>query len=308
MPALIGIVIVLLVGTWIWGKIEDAYHATIGKVTNGDSLSLILLFAFCAFVLVCLCINMFGRRKTAGTDGTPNNRPQSAAGGIQKLPQNAILGRYTDGVVDNLAIGAGGKDSVRIPLHISYLGGSGIPTDRNIDVLSYTLGWTPKHVVVPLYLTAFCHLRNTQRTFRADRILDAYDPETGEEIQDLCAYLDEKAPLCPREPKYAGDDIELPNNRRREPSRDTILIPTSPCNLVVEYEDQNGPETSVGTVESFTYVVNQRVTVVIDINIRRASDQKTQIVKYRQVTSATDPASGGAIPSLGEWLWSHRIR
>lgn len=308
MPALIGIIIVLLVGTWIWGKIEDAYHATIGKMMSGDNLSLILLVVFCATVPVCLCISMFGRRRIAGTSGVAEDHSQGEAVHIQQLPQHARLGRYTDGVVDDLAIGAGGKDSIRIPLHISYLGGSGTPTDRNIDVLSYTLGWTPTHVVVPLYLTAFCHLRNAQRMFRADRILDAYDPETGEEIQDLRTYLDEKAPLCPREPKYAGDDIELPNSRRREPSRDTILIPISPCNVMVDYEDQNGPETCVGTVESFTYVVNQRVTVLVDINIRRAFDQKMQVIKYRQVTSATDPASGNAIPSLGEWLWSHRIR
>lgn len=308
MPALIGIIIVLLVGTWIWGKIEDAYHATFGKVMSGDSLVMRLTFGFCAVGMIVLTVRMFGRRDADRTRNVPHGTSPSTAAYSQKLPQHARLGRYTAGVVDDLTVGAGRTDSIRIPLHISYLGGSGMPTDRNIDVLSYTLGWTPTHVVVPLYLIAFCRLRNAQRMFRADRILDAYDPETGEEIQDLRAYLDEKAPLCPREPKYAGDDIEQPNSRRREPSRDTILIPISPCNVMVDYEDQNGPETCVGTVESFTYVVNQRVTVLVDINLRRAFDQKTQVIKYRQVTSATDPASGSVIPSLGEWLWSHRIR
>lgn len=36
------------------------------------------------------------------------------------------------------------------------------------------------------YLQAYCHLRKENRTFRVDRIVEVFDPKTGEIIGNIC--------------------------------------------------------------------------------------------------------------------------
>jgi hypothetical protein len=38
----------------------------------------------------------------------------------------------------------------------------------------------------PTAITAFCHLRQKERTFAIKGILSAIDPDSGEEVEDLC--------------------------------------------------------------------------------------------------------------------------
>jgi len=44
----------------------------------------------------------------------------------------------------------------------------------------------------PMMITAFCHLRGSQRVFRADRIESLFDPETGEVFRAVNLRVEDK--------------------------------------------------------------------------------------------------------------------
>jgi DNA polymerase-3 subunit epsilon len=68
-----------------------------------------------------------------------------------------------------------------------YLAGSDPTARRIVDVLSIAAeDGSPKAIV------GFCHLRNTRRKFRIDRIGGLFDPDTGEPLATACV-----APLPP---------------------------------------------------------------------------------------------------------------
>lgn len=74
-----------------------------------------------------------------------------------------------------------------IPLNvnvtISYEDREGTISERKISAVSYD-GYR--------YLNAFCHLRNGPRTFKIDKIKSCTDTITGEIIEDVQAYFNEK--------------------------------------------------------------------------------------------------------------------
>jgi hypothetical protein len=45
----------------------------------------------------------------------------------------------------------------------------------------------------PAYITAYCHLRHAPRTFRSDRIVGFFDPETGEAMRNVTIGADGEA-------------------------------------------------------------------------------------------------------------------
>lgn len=47
-----------------------------------------------------------------------------------------------------------------------------------------------------IYINAYCELRNDLRTFRCDRIIAAFHPDTGEAITDLQGYLHSLPPAA----------------------------------------------------------------------------------------------------------------
>lgn len=73
-----------------------------------------------------------------------------------------------------------------IRLKIKYLDGKGQTTERVVNVYKFgeaTHGW---------FFLAYCELREENRTFRSDRILECVDIKTGEFINNLPALLIEQ--------------------------------------------------------------------------------------------------------------------
>lgn len=78
------------------------------------------------------------------------------------------------------------KDST-VQLRIGYEDAYGRKTDRNIDVRLFGSDSYGEALI-----SAFCHLRGEPRTFRVDRVAWAIDRETGEMIESLPEWLEEK--------------------------------------------------------------------------------------------------------------------
>ncbi len=76
-------------------------------------------------------------------------------------------------------------------LRIDYTDGAGSRTTRDIRLMKYG-PWDGGAI-----LWAYCHLRQANRTFRTDRIISCTDIETGEVIENLEGWLDEKYRASP---------------------------------------------------------------------------------------------------------------
>jgi hypothetical protein len=69
---------------------------------------------------------------------------------------------------------------VKVDLQFTYKKSKGKTTNRAVSVTGYDGS---------AYLKGFCKLRNSNRTFRIDRILNAVNTETGEIIENIPDYL-----------------------------------------------------------------------------------------------------------------------
>ena len=74
--------------------------------------------------------------------------------------------------------------NIKKKLSIKYKDGQGQVTKRDIDV--YKFGRTSYGG----FILAVCNLRNANRSFRTDRILECIDLETGEFIKDVASFLE----------------------------------------------------------------------------------------------------------------------
>lgn len=72
-----------------------------------------------------------------------------------------------------------------LPLLIHYRGTDGQESQRLITCKSIS------DRVGTRYLTAYCHARNAVRSFRLDRIVDLFDPSTGEALGGVQDYFDQ---------------------------------------------------------------------------------------------------------------------
>jgi hypothetical protein len=87
-------------------------------------------------------------------------------------------------------------DGKAIPqFHIVYVGDDGARTGRTI----YVKGWSRRRGVT--YFTSWCFLRDEERIFRSDRIIEA-TLENGRPITDIAAYLS-------KQPSSGGQDLRL---------------------------------------------------------------------------------------------------
>jgi len=76
-------------------------------------------------------------------------------------------------------------------LRIDYRDGAGSRTTRNIRLMKYG-AWEGGAI-----LWAYCHLRRANRTFRTDRIISCTDLDTGEIIENLEVWLENKYQASP---------------------------------------------------------------------------------------------------------------
>lgn len=85
--------------------------------------------------------------------------------------------------------------TVHAKLRFGYTDGAGKQTERRVAVSRFG-GLGPDTLVI-----GRCHTRNATRTFRADRIESCIDEETGEVIEDVRLYLQEKYDASPEKTK-----------------------------------------------------------------------------------------------------------
>jgi len=81
--------------------------------------------------------------------------------------------------------------NISADLRIDYRDGVGSSSTRNIRLMKYG-AWEGGAI-----LWAYCHLRQANRTFRTDRIISCTDLNSGEIIENLEAWLDEKYQASP---------------------------------------------------------------------------------------------------------------
>ncbi len=72
---------------------------------------------------------------------------------------------------------------VKADLQLTYKDSKGKTIDRTVSISGYDGS---------AYLKGFCNLKNSNRTFRIDRILNAIDTETGETIDNVPDHLLDK--------------------------------------------------------------------------------------------------------------------
>jgi hypothetical protein len=72
---------------------------------------------------------------------------------------------------------------IRKRFRIKYKDGAGRVTTRDINTTRYGDTYSGG------FILAYCEMRNANRTFREDRILECFDLDTGESIKDLGNYL-----------------------------------------------------------------------------------------------------------------------
>jgi hypothetical protein len=131
------------------------------------------------------------------------------------------LGRFTAGAYDNaLTMAPGGRRNIFCRLVIAYVDAQSEITTRIIDVQSYSVATTPDGEIVPLYLDAFCELRQGKRQFRADRIIECAlaDSEGDGDVTDLLGVL-QKAP----------DTVTFDR-------KTTILMPVTKDAITIDYQ------------------------------------------------------------------------
>ncbi|WP_133058364.1 hypothetical protein [Acetobacter cibinongensis] len=122
--------------------------------------------------------------------GKPHQQgTQQSLGGLQP-PITPPLGRCTAGYFDHsLRLTMGGQSNIYCRLGIAYVDAKNEISRRIIDITSYSVAATPDGEVVPYNLEAFCELRQAKRNFRADRIIQCADVESGLDITDLMGTL-----------------------------------------------------------------------------------------------------------------------
>jgi hypothetical protein len=84
---------------------------------------------------------------------------------------------------------------VKADLQLTYKDSKGNTTDRPVSISGYDGS---------AYLKGFCSLKNSNRTFRIDRILNAIDTETGETINNVPDHLLNK---YRQSPEYAISNV-----------------------------------------------------------------------------------------------------
>jgi len=75
------------------------------------------------------------------------------------------------------------SQEVRAQLGLQYRDPDGAITARDVDVQQ--VGRLNQQA----YFRGYCHLRQADRTFRIDRIVECWDTESGEVIEDVEAFL-----------------------------------------------------------------------------------------------------------------------
>jgi hypothetical protein len=107
---------------------------------------------------------------------------------ISKIPSNqldVIKDESDDRFYQDLSSGKT-KILPEVRLHISFEDGNGVSTERDVTSISYTHSIANNSGA----LLAFCHLRNSKRTFAFSRIKKVIDIETGRNIDDIGKFLD----------------------------------------------------------------------------------------------------------------------
>lgn len=87
---------------------------------------------------------------------------------------------------------------VRAVLHLHYVDGGGLATERTVEVRK--CGQYFDDVMV----AGYCRLRNANRTFLVSRITTCFDEETGEVVDNIAQYLRQR---YEKSPDYALDQF-----------------------------------------------------------------------------------------------------
>jgi len=105
--------------------------------------------------------------------------------------------RISEGTLDTADSGieaygfAADSIPVSLTLTFSYRDSQGADTQRTVDVKKFYPGTKIG------FFDGYCNLRNSNRTFRTDRVSKCFDAQTGEIIQDLFGYLSQAANNSP---------------------------------------------------------------------------------------------------------------
>lgn len=94
---------------------------------------------------------------------------------------------------------------ISLTLTFSYRDSQGAETERTVDVKKVYPGQKIS------FFDGYCSLRNSNRTFRTDRVFKSFDAQTGEIIQDLSEYMSEavnKSPFA-RGKKLANEQRDV---------------------------------------------------------------------------------------------------
>lgn len=144
--------------------------ALIAENTKSDGLGIAIWLLLQIIIFIYLTLTIIKRIK--------NKHPQTPTAQFNK----------------NIASSSESKHNVPLnkEIVIEYSSSKGDITTRKILVheLEYV---TKKNKMIPRSLSAYCFVRKAPRNFIIDRILSAYDANTGEIIDDLPNYLTNKS-------------------------------------------------------------------------------------------------------------------
>lgn len=167
------------------------------------------------------------------------------------------------------------SSKLNVPMLLRYRDADGFKSDRRVDV----------HGSDGTHLQCLCHLRHDVRTFAIDRIECAFDPATGEAIEDVRAYL----------AAHGGPSAieHEPAAQRTHPARPARKLHI-PVPVLLDYRDADG-------------VLTERLVDVADVTKITLSGycqetQRHRTFRFDRVKGAADPETGKAIDDLAGYL------
>ncbi|GAN90988.1 hypothetical protein Gbfr_022_032 [Gluconobacter frateurii M-2] len=179
MPFIVGLVAISGLIAY-WGGIN--FVTVIEYIIGGG------IFLWLAWIVICAVLVF-----TPMGDKLPKSQKLRFRGNTNRTPSIEppnTRRREDTGHEDAIRI-----DNTRVTIQFrakTWNGQRGEITTRTISPFEMKYYTDRKGITVPTAIEAYCELRGEQRTFRYRRILNAYDPVTGEVIENLGQYLWER--------------------------------------------------------------------------------------------------------------------
>ena len=181
MPAIIGLVLLVVAYGWVDDKLKTA---GLSWTWVGGAVGALIVLVTIGALIIARGRNAreVERRAEEGEERAEEIRELAADLGFGEVVQPDHEPDYHGHLSAEHMI----ADALCAPMFIRYHDLRGEETER---VVSIERVYATKNKAKATHLRGYCHLADDRRTFRVEGIQEAADPRTGRAIADIAAYL-----------------------------------------------------------------------------------------------------------------------